>query len=165
LRSRTFFSSTSIDAALGHKDDAIGEGRRACKLMPVSRDAFSGPAMITHLAMIYAWTGEKARALEELTKSAQLPAGISYGELKLNPDFDSLRGDPRFDQIAVRSSSVAIFTGRSERPVPRLSKRISRQNLLNRSKKRARCGISQSRSRCDIVPGAHTTSKGPSPLI
>src|SRR5882724_9947118 len=54
---------------------------------------------------------------------------------------------------SARSSRVAIFTGRSERPVPRLSKRMSRQNLLNRSKNSARLGISQSRSRCDIVPG------------
>src|SRR5207248_5921248 len=82
-----------IDAALGNKEDAIREGRRACELLPVSRDAFAAPGMITHLAVIYAWTGENELALEQLTASSQLPAGISYGELKLDPYFDSLRGD------------------------------------------------------------------------
>ncbi|MEO5856857.1 MAG: tetratricopeptide repeat protein, partial [Chthoniobacterales bacterium] len=88
-----------IDAALGRKEDAIREGRRACELMPLSKDAYSGPSMITDLAVIYAWVGEKDLALEQLALSAQLPAGVSFGELKLEPQWDSLRGDPRFEQI------------------------------------------------------------------
>ena len=88
-----------IDAALGQKEDAIREGRRACELMPVSRDAFSGPSMITDLAVIFAWTGEKNLALEQLQTSSQLPAGVSYGELTLDPKFDPLRGDSRFEEI------------------------------------------------------------------
>jgi tetratricopeptide (TPR) repeat protein len=54
------------DAALGHKDEAIREGRRAVELMPVSKDAIRGPLLIQYLAVIYAWTGEKDLALEQL---------------------------------------------------------------------------------------------------
>jgi TolB-like protein/class 3 adenylate cyclase/cytochrome c-type biogenesis protein CcmH/NrfG len=89
-----------IDAALGRKEDAIREGRRACELMPISQDAYSGPAMITQLAVIYGWTGEKDLALEQLRMSAEVPNNrISYGRLQLDPQWDSLRRDPRFDKI------------------------------------------------------------------
>jgi hypothetical protein len=88
-----------IDAALGRKADAIREGQKACELLPVSKDTVDGPSNVTHLAMVYAWVGEKDRALEELARSAELPCGITYGELKLMPQWDSLRGDPRFEQI------------------------------------------------------------------
>ena len=88
-----------LDAGLGHKSDAISEGRRARELLPVSKDAFDGPIYATNLAVIYAWVGEKDMALEQLKESASAAAGIQYGFLKLSPMFDSLRGDPRFEQI------------------------------------------------------------------
>jgi hypothetical protein len=58
-----------------------------------------GPSYITNLAIIYAWTGEKGLALEQLAISAKIPAGVTYGELKLYPQWDSLRGDPRFEKL------------------------------------------------------------------
>ena len=88
-----------IDAALGRKEDAIREAEKACDLLPVSKDAVDGPSYVTHLAMVCAWVGEKDRALQELARSAGLPGGITYGELKLMPQWDSLRKDPRFDQV------------------------------------------------------------------
>ena len=88
-----------IDAGLGRKEDAIREGRRACELLPVSKDAVDGPSYIANLAMIYAWTGEKDLAFEQLAIAAKIPSGVTYGELKLYPQWDSLRGDPRFDKI------------------------------------------------------------------
>ena len=88
-----------IDAGLGRKEDAIREGRRACELLPITKDAVDGPNYITNLAMIYAWTGEKDLALEQLAIAAQIPSGVTYGELKLYPQWDSLRGDPRFEKI------------------------------------------------------------------
>jgi hypothetical protein len=51
------------------------------------------------LAVIYAWTGEKDRALKRLDEAAKIPSYLSYGELLLHPRWDSLRGDPRFDKI------------------------------------------------------------------
>jgi tetratricopeptide (TPR) repeat protein len=89
-----------IDAALGQKEDALREGRRACELLPLSKDAGAGAGLIRNLAVIYAWTGEKDLALEQLEVSAQIANGVTYGELKLDPQWDSLRGDPRFEKIA-----------------------------------------------------------------
>ena len=88
-----------IDAALGNKEDAIREGQRAVDLMPVSKNAIEGLLLIKYLALIYAWTGEKDRALKQLDKAAKLPSYLSYGQLRLHPIWDPLRGDPRFDKI------------------------------------------------------------------
>jgi TolB-like protein/class 3 adenylate cyclase/Tfp pilus assembly protein PilF len=87
------------DAALGNKEDAIREGRRAVELVPVGKNAIEGALLIRYLAVIYAWTGEKDRALERLDEAAKLPSFLSYGELLLHPRWDPLRGDPRFDKI------------------------------------------------------------------
>jgi TolB-like protein/class 3 adenylate cyclase/Tfp pilus assembly protein PilF len=88
-----------IDAALGRKEDAVREGRRACELLPLSKDAGAGAGLITSLAVIYAWTGNKDLALEQLAISAQITNGVTYGDLKLDPQWDLLRGDPRFEKI------------------------------------------------------------------
>ena len=88
-----------IDAGLGRKADAMAEGKRACELLPLSKDAWEGPSYVVNLAIIYSWLGEKDLALEQLAISVQNPGGISYGELKLQPFWDSLRGDPRFEKI------------------------------------------------------------------
>ncbi|HWY40073.1 MAG TPA: adenylate/guanylate cyclase domain-containing protein [Chthoniobacterales bacterium] len=88
-----------IDAALGRKDDALREGRRACELLPISRDAIDGAAFAVNLAQIYAWTGEKDLAIQQIATIERVPNGLSYGLLKLQPFWDSLRGDPRFEKI------------------------------------------------------------------
>ena len=87
------------DAALGHKEDAIREGRRAVELLPVTKESIGGSLLIQYLALIYAWTGEKDLAFEQLAIAARIPGYLSYGQLRLHPYFDSLRGDPRFDKI------------------------------------------------------------------
>ena len=88
-----------IDAALGRKDKALREGRRAVELLPVEKDSFNGALMIHYLAMIAAWVGEKDLAFEQLALSARTPNGATYGELELDPFWDPLRGDPRFEKI------------------------------------------------------------------
>ncbi len=88
-----------IDAALGRKEDAIREGRRAMDLLPVERDALNSIRMREFLALIYAWTGEKDLACAELEAVTRLPASASYGQLKLHPYWDALRGDPRFEKV------------------------------------------------------------------
>jgi cell wall assembly regulator SMI1 len=87
------------DAALGHKEDAIREGRRAVDLLPVAKDSVIGAMLLKNLALIYAWTGEKDHAFEQLSRAAKFPGFLSYGELRLHPNWDPLRGDPRFDKI------------------------------------------------------------------
>jgi serine/threonine-protein kinase len=91
-----------IDAALGRKEDALREGRRAIELLPVERDSVNGLHMIEHLAMIAAWVGEKDLACEQLTTAVRYPGSgyvVTYGELKLLPDWDPLRGEPCFEKI------------------------------------------------------------------
>ena len=88
-----------INAALGNKGEAIHEGQRAVELIPVSKSAIEGPLLMRYLAVIYAWTGEKDRAIERLSETAKLPGYLSYGHLRLHPIWDPLRGDPRFEDI------------------------------------------------------------------
>ena len=91
-----------IDAALGRKEAALREGRRAVELLPVKKDPINGMVMIKYLAMIAAWVDEKELACEQLATAVRCPYGgsdLSYGELKLMPWWDPLRGDPRFEKI------------------------------------------------------------------
>jgi len=89
-----------VDALLGNKEDAIREGARAVELTPVSRNAIEGATLVRYLAVIYAWAGEKDRAVQRLAETTRLPAShISYGYLRLHPLWDPLRGDPRFEAI------------------------------------------------------------------
>jgi len=88
-----------IDAALGRDKEAIAEGQRAVELLPMSKDAIDGALLIQHLAIIYAWCGNKDAALDQLEAAAKLPGYLSYGQLRLHPYWEPLRGDPRFDRI------------------------------------------------------------------
>jgi hypothetical protein len=45
------------------------------------------------------WTGEKDLACQQLVATLDLPASVSYGELRLHPYWDPLRGDPCFEKI------------------------------------------------------------------
>jgi TolB-like protein/cytochrome c-type biogenesis protein CcmH/NrfG/predicted Ser/Thr protein kinase len=91
-----------IDAALGRKEAALREGRRAVELLPVEKDSINGMVMIKYLAMIAAWVGEKDLACEQLATAVRSPISgldLSYGELKLMPFWDPLRGEPWFEKI------------------------------------------------------------------
>jgi TolB-like protein/Tfp pilus assembly protein PilF len=91
-----------IDAALGQKEDALREGRHAVELLPVEKDPINGMVMIKYLAMIAAWVGEKDLACEQLAAAVRCPTSgsdLSYGELKLMPFWDPLRGEPCFEKI------------------------------------------------------------------
>jgi TolB-like protein/tRNA A-37 threonylcarbamoyl transferase component Bud32/Tfp pilus assembly protein PilF len=88
-----------IDAGLGRKEEALREGRRAVELVPVEKDALVGPTMIKYLAMIAAWTGDRDLACEQLAMAVRPPSTVSYGQLKLLPFWDPLRGEPRFEEI------------------------------------------------------------------
>jgi tetratricopeptide (TPR) repeat protein len=91
-----------IDAALGRKDLALDEGRRAIALTPVEKDVYSGSLVLQYFAITAAWAGDKEPALQQLETGLRAPAAalmLSYGALKLFPVWDPLRGDPRFEQI------------------------------------------------------------------
>ena len=95
-----------IDAALGRKTEAVREGERACELAPVKQDAVDGVELAINLALIHVWTGEQDQAVAELTTVARLPSNLSYGLLKLHPQWDALRDDPRFDQLLGRMATA-----------------------------------------------------------
>jgi len=88
-----------IDAGLGRKEEALREGRRAVELLPVEKDAPHGADLVKYLAMIAAWIGDKDFACEQLAIAIRGPSSLSYGQLKLMPVWDPLRGDPRFEKI------------------------------------------------------------------
>lgn len=88
-----------IDATLGRKDDAIAEGRKAVALLPLHKDSINGAHARMYLAAIYAWTGEQKLALDQLEELTKIPSDITYGMLLLDPMWDPLRGEPRFDQL------------------------------------------------------------------
>ena len=91
-----------IDAALGKKELALEEGRRAMELMPEEKDALNGQKMRLYFCIIAAWVGEKDVALQMLAADGSKPGWAfltTYGDLKLHPFWDPLRGDPRFEKI------------------------------------------------------------------
>jgi serine/threonine-protein kinase len=92
-----------VDAALGRKEEAIAEGRRAIELLPVTKDIMTGSELLRNLALIYAWTGEKQLALDEVASALQGPGHITYGQLRLHPWWDGIRDDPRFEKLVDRA--------------------------------------------------------------
>ena len=91
-----------IHAALGRKDLALEEGRRAIALTPLEKDVSNGSRVLQYFAITAAWAGDKELALQQLEAGLRAPAAsvmLSYGALKLHPLWDPLRGDPRFEKI------------------------------------------------------------------
>jgi len=88
-----------ILAALDRKQEAIAEGKRAVELLPESQDAFDGPRGIAALAQIYACTGETDEALRLIDHLLGTPSGLTIPLLKLDPVWDPLRKDPRFQAL------------------------------------------------------------------
>ena len=88
-----------IDAGLGRKEEAIREGLHAVELLPITKDSIDGAEVMKYLGVIYAWCGEKDLAIKQITATLQIPSTLSYGNLKLHPYWDLLRGEPRFEKI------------------------------------------------------------------
>jgi TolB-like protein/Flp pilus assembly protein TadD len=89
------------EAELGRKDDALREGRQALALLPASRDAVTGPAMLVRLAALEVRVDENDAAFDHLRQALALSSGmaISSAMLKLDPVWDPIRNDPRFAQL------------------------------------------------------------------
>jgi TolB-like protein/Flp pilus assembly protein TadD len=86
-------------AALGQKEEAINQGKRGVELLPESEDAFDGPQATAALAQIYASTGEFDEAFRMLDHLLDVPNGLTLTILKLDPIWDPLREDPRFQAL------------------------------------------------------------------
>ena len=107
----TYFAGVAkLDAGLGRKEEAIREARRAVELQPITKDSLNGPEWVANLALVYAWTGERDGAFEQLEKVATIPGSLgspTYGDLLLNPCWDDLRGDKRFDKIVAAAKAAS----------------------------------------------------------
>jgi tetratricopeptide (TPR) repeat protein len=87
-------------ARLGLKEAAINEGKKAVELLPESKDAVDGPQATAVLAQIYAWVGEHDEAFRLLDHLLTVPGeSLTVPMLKLDPVWDPLRGDPRFQKL------------------------------------------------------------------
>jgi TolB-like protein/Tfp pilus assembly protein PilF len=85
-----------VDAGLSRKEEALSEGRRAVELRPLAEDAVDGATVLSFLAMIHAWMGDAKSSLDQLEFLARIPSSISFGQLKYDPVWDTVRGDARF---------------------------------------------------------------------
>ncbi len=88
-----------VHAMKGRHEDAIAAGRRAVELLPISRDAYDGPLIAAKLAVIYAQAGQNDRAIELLTDLVRIPNGPTPGSLRIEREWDLLRGDARFEKL------------------------------------------------------------------
>ena len=86
-------------AYLGRREEAIHEGERAVALLPVAKDAVFGPYFQHQLARIYVLVGEPEKALDRLEPLLKIPYLLSPGWLKIDPNFDPLRKNPRFQKL------------------------------------------------------------------
>ena len=94
----------TILAMLGQKEEAIAEGKRGVELLPESKDALDGPQSTATLAQIYAWTGESDEAFRLLDHLLTVPSNLTVAMLKLDPSWDPLRQDPRFQALIDKHS-------------------------------------------------------------
>jgi serine/threonine-protein kinase len=89
---------------LGDKAAAFGLLERAMAAMPVEKDAFDGPVLIETLAQVAARTGEPDRAISALRRALSLPSRtqppLTPALLRLDPMWDPLRSDPRFQELS-----------------------------------------------------------------
>ena len=86
-------------AYLGRKDEAIREGERGAALVPVSKDGHQGPYYQHQLVRIYVLAGEPEKAIDHLEPLLKMPYFLSVPWLKIDPNFDPLRGNPRFQKL------------------------------------------------------------------
>jgi tetratricopeptide (TPR) repeat protein len=86
-------------AFLGERDAALAEAQQAAELLPESKDALGGPEVMEGVAQVYAILGEKDRAIEVLNGLLSRPSAMTVQALRVNPIWDPLRSDPRFQAL------------------------------------------------------------------
>lgn len=96
-----------VYAALGLKDKAIKEGKKAMKLLPITEDAFYGLPYVIDLAHIYTILGEHDAAVEWLGYLLSVPSWISVSWIQMDPRWDRLRDHPEFKKLLDKYSNLS----------------------------------------------------------
>jgi serine/threonine protein kinase/tetratricopeptide (TPR) repeat protein len=92
------------EASLGQNEEALRHARHAAEMLPPSVDAVGGAMCEMNLAAVLVMTGDRDATFDKLSKLVKLPFSLTHGDLKLNPIWDDLRDDPRFDRILAESA-------------------------------------------------------------
>jgi serine/threonine protein kinase/TolB-like protein/Flp pilus assembly protein TadD len=92
------------EAALGQNEEALRHARHAAEMLPPSVDAVGGAMCEMNLVAVLVMTGDRDATFDKLSKLVKLPFSLTHGDLKLNPIWDDLRDDPRFDRILAESA-------------------------------------------------------------
>jgi hypothetical protein len=71
--------------------------------MPISQDGYLGPYVQLQLARIYILVGDQERAMDQVEPLLKVPFYLSPGWLRVDPTFDPLRANPRFQRLATPS--------------------------------------------------------------
>jgi serine/threonine-protein kinase len=86
-------------AGLGLQDEALREAQWLRQSIPYREDAFTGPFVAEHLAMILAHAGDTESALDEIERLLSRPSAFSVHFLRLDPRWDPIRDHPRFKAL------------------------------------------------------------------
>jgi tetratricopeptide (TPR) repeat protein len=92
------------ESALGKNDEALRHARHAAEMLPPSVDAVAGAVCEMNLAAVLVMTGDRNAIFDQLGKLVKLPFSLTHGDLKLDPVWDDIRDDPRFDRILTESA-------------------------------------------------------------
>jgi TolB-like protein/Tfp pilus assembly protein PilF len=104
---KTHIQLAKVLAQLGERDAALAEAQRATELLPESKDAFGGPEITAGVAEVYTILGDNARAIEVLDGLLSRPSAVTVQGLKVNPIWDPLRSDPRFQALLQKYGAKA----------------------------------------------------------
>jgi tetratricopeptide (TPR) repeat protein len=86
-------------AQLREKEAALAEAQHASELLPESKDAFGGAEIAAGVAEVYAILGDNDRVIDVLGGLLTRPSSVTAQGLKINPIWDPVRGDPRFQAL------------------------------------------------------------------
>jgi serine/threonine protein kinase/TolB-like protein/Flp pilus assembly protein TadD len=92
------------ESSLGQKEEALRHAHHAAEMLPPSVDAVGGAVCEMNVVAVLVMTGDRDAIFDKLSNLVKLPFSLTHGDLKLNPVWDDLRDDPRFDRILTESA-------------------------------------------------------------
>ena len=94
-----------IYAGLGKVEEAVRSGKQGMRLMPVSKEAWRGSFRVLDMAKIYTKVGEDDKAIDLLDQLLSIPSDLDIFMVKLDPTWDPLRRNPRFQSLLMKYES------------------------------------------------------------